>query len=83
MADLSDYLKKFRVFLRDRTEEKNVAFQVLHPLNLCDTPESLEIKDSVLIIKTTPAVKNELFLRKREIMKLLQENGVKIIDLRW
>ncbi len=43
---------------------------------------NLSIKSGVLIIKESPTLKNEIFIKKNKIIEEIKKNGVDVLDIK-
>jgi len=77
---LGRFLKiKNKVFL-----ERNIFSESVYSVSgIKIQPEEIEIKDGTALVQSSPAVKNELFLKKAEILKHFNSlSEEKIRDIR-
>lgn len=83
MENLSHYLKKFKVLIGDKTEEKRVLRETLEDALNIEVPlEHISFSGGIANLTLSPIQRTEVILRKKEILSLLQNKGVTIIDLR-
>lgn len=75
MNNLGDYLKKFEVFLETPKAQKGAVIKAIKSVSGIDIPDSdIEMKEGTVYIKGSPAVKNELFMYRKKIIKELDES---------
>jgi hypothetical protein len=73
MINLSAYLEKFKLILTaPGAVKKPVISSILTHTGIELTEKELEIKESVIYLKTHPAVKGEVYMKKSLILKELQ-----------
>lgn len=83
MKELSFYLEKIRKTISSKKENLSFIQNCLTQVAGVTVPsESLSLKDGVLFVSSTPTKKNELFMKKKEILALLREEGLSVTDLR-
>ncbi len=83
MFNIKEYLEKFqKLGLSDKENKEIISQTLLEILGIKINTRELEIKDSVLYIKTNPIIKNSLFIKKDRIIKTLKEKGVNVLELR-
>jgi cell division protein FtsX len=83
MLNISKYLGKFSKVVSDNKEQKNIISEIIKNfvgINI-DT-EKIEVKENKIKIQTSPAVKNIIFLNKKQILEELNKNvRQKITDI--
>jgi hypothetical protein len=83
MDDLSRYLKKFKVLLGDKTEEKRLVQKIIKEVCAADLSlETIAIKDMKINLKVSPVMRTEIALNKKKILSLLKEQGFSATDVR-
>lgn len=84
MENISDYLKKFRTILFKGEESARIAREEIEKSTGAHLEEKdVEVKGGVIFVKTSGALKSELFLKKEIILKKIKERGLtSIFDLR-
>ena len=83
MENLAHYLQKFKVLLGDKTEEKRIIQETLEDaLSVKVSLEKISLRDTVATLTLSPIERTEVLLRKKEVLSLLQNKGVRITDLR-
>ncbi len=86
MEDISSFLKKFRLLVKDGSEQKKMVAGVLKPFCSCDIlPSEIDFRQRRIYLKTNrtqPADKNNIFLNKKEIIeKINKETGLSFEDI--
>jgi len=80
MLNISGFLEKFRKFDADKTlQRENIAKNLEKILGINIPSKNLTIKNKVLYVQGSPALKQEIFLKKQQ---LIQEIGSEIVDIR-
>lgn len=75
MRKLSDLLTKFHESLKESGELKNYIIGSLEKEGIKGlTLDDININKKNIYIKTTPIKKSEIFLKQKNILKLLNEN---------
>ena len=84
MFNIEKYLEKFSKDVRNAELHKNKILEIIqNQTQLHILPKNLEIKEGVLLVQESPAVKNKLFIYKEAILKdISSETPLKIIDIR-
>ncbi len=73
MNNLSHYLEKFKLILSaPGALKKPVINAILLITTITLTEKEVEVKDSIIYLKTHPLVKNEIYMKKSLILKELQ-----------
>lgn len=74
MKTLADLLQKFKA-LRDPAEDKTIIAGVIKSLCGIDIPHNaLTLKDNKIYIKTHPALRNVLYIKKKDLLIRIQES---------
>ncbi len=77
MNGIGSFLEKFKrllgndVFLREA-----VAQAIFNLFKIKIEPKDVIVKDGTAVIKAHPVFKNEIFLKKNQILEELKKNGV-------
>ena len=71
MDKISSFLKKYRRFLKSDKEAKQFVLESLKTFSMNIPEDSLRVKDGILYFKVSPVLKNELFIRKKDILESL------------
>ena len=84
MFNINDYLKKFSKDFKDAERHKLEILEIIEKnTQIKISSEELEIKDYVIYIKSSPAVKNKLFIYKSKILEDISTSiSVRIVDIR-
>ncbi|MBA3733095.1 hypothetical protein H0W91_01830 [Patescibacteria group bacterium] len=84
MFNISSYLEKISKSLKStEVSKEQIIAIILKNTQITLLEENIEIKNFVLHIKTSPAIKNKLFIYKEKILKDFELNlTTKIVDIR-
>jgi len=84
MFNIEKYLEKFSKEIRSAELHKTKILEIIQKhTQLHILPKNMEIKEAVLHIKESPAVKNKLFINKSKILEEISLSiPVKITDIR-
>ena len=84
MFNIEKYLEKFSKNLNSAESEKKQIIDIVKKhTNLIFTLDLVEIKDCVLYIKTSPALKNKIFIHKKAILDdITSLVSTKIIEIK-
>ena len=84
MFNISSFLEKFSKNLKSSELYKKQILEIVEKqtqINL--RPEEIEIKNFVVYIKSSPAVKNKIFIYKNKILEDINMTiPIKIVDMR-
>lgn len=88
MKNLSDFLKKFRVLVKDDSELKKIISESFKSAaGIATETESFEFKNGIISLKSekfSPSQKNAVFLRKKEILlEIEKRSGKNFKDIRF
>jgi hypothetical protein len=73
MNNLGGYLDKFKkIFTSTKFQKDAVRSVINHHAKIELGENDLEVKDYKIILKTSPAVKNAVFMRKQKILEDLK-----------
>lgn len=74
MNNLGDYLDKFKKIFSSSKFQKDAVLSIIKNVGKIELkPEDIDIKDFKVILKTSPAVKNAVFMYKQKILIALKE----------
>ncbi len=74
MNNLSSYLKKFKLILTSNADVKEVIVSIILEVTKGKIePKDIDIKNKIVYIKCRPSIKNEIFIKKEQILKQLKE----------
>ena len=77
MWNISQYLDKFKnLGLGERLLKEAIRTSVKEVLKFDLDTKSILIKNGEVTFKVTPAMKNAIFIKKAQILKRMEENGV-------
>lgn len=84
MFNISSFLDKLSKNVRSAESEKEKILELIFKNTQINIPlEDLEIKDFIVYIKSSPAVKNKIFIFKQKILNDLSNSiSSKIVDIR-
>lgn len=85
MFNISTYLEKFKNFGQGEKRLKQaITSSVFEVLGLALVDEQIIVKNSEVLLKVSPAIKNSIFIKKNLILKKIEEKGLgeKVTDLR-
>lgn len=83
MENLASYLKRFVNILHDKTREKEIFQECLgQDFNVSVTTEQLYLENKTLFFRGSSAIKNFIFIHKKEIISACEKRGLSLIDLR-
>lgn len=84
MFNVSKYLEKFTKNIKNFELDKNQIIKIILIYTNINIPlDSIEIKNNILYIKGSPAIKNKIFIYKRNILEEINKNNtVKILEIR-
>ena len=84
MIGVFQLLQKYQTFKDGKSEREKLATTLSEHIVFQLTNKDLVLKDGVLLIKTHPAVKNEIFLKKASIICFLNNSlvGASIKDIK-
>jgi hypothetical protein len=73
MNNLGDFLDKFKkAFLSSTAQKTAIIAGIKKSAGIQLDPGELEVKDQIVILKTSPVIRNEIFMRKKIIMRELE-----------
>ncbi len=82
MFDIAGYLQKFKKFSESRNAVRIVIQEALE--KVCGVQidlSSIDVKNGIARIKGTPALKNELVIKKQKILAQLSQKTSDIKDI--
>ena len=84
MFNISSFLEKFSKNIKSAETSKKQIIEIIEKnTQIKISSEELEIKDYVIYIKSSPAVKNKLFIYKSKILEDISTSiSVRIVDIR-
>lgn len=84
MFNIEKYLEKFSKEVKLVELHKAKIVEIINEeTQMLILPKNMEIKDAVLLIKDSPAVKNKLFMHKAGILeKINSSTPIKVVDIR-
>ena len=83
MLNISKYLEKFAKKLNSENDNQERIIEIIKTkTGLSIQTGDIEIKGNIIKTKTTPAVKNKLFIYKEELLEEINlSSPIKIIDI--
>ncbi len=84
MFNISSFLEKFSKNLKSTEVFNKQILEIIEKqTQIKISPEDLEIKNYIINIKSSPAVKNKLFIYKETILKEISTSlPIKIVDIK-
>ena len=84
MFNIASFLEKLSKNIKaDELSKKQILEIIEKHIQINILPAEIEIKDYVLYVKSSPAVKNKLFIYKTKILEeIAQSLTVKVVDIR-
>ncbi len=84
MFNISDFLDKISKKLKSQEIYKKGILEIIERnTNIKISNDDLEIKDYIVYIKSSPAVKNKIFISKESLINEINNTlGIKITDIR-
>jgi hypothetical protein len=83
MINISDFLGKFKKIGADKSlQQENIAKTLEKVLGIAVPIKNFTIKDGVLFIQGSPALKQEIFFKKTQLLSSFAILGEKIFDIR-
>jgi hypothetical protein len=84
MLNISKFLNKFSKNIESNDDLKNKIIEIVK--NTCQLElkeESIEIKENILIVNASPAIKNKLFIFKEKILEEISKTvSYKVINIK-
>ena len=85
MFNISSFLEKFSKNIKTTEIYKKQILEIIQKQTQWDlTSESIELKDYIIYVKSSPAVKNKIFIYKNDIIKEITTSisNIKIVDIK-
>jgi len=84
MLNISKYLEKFKKNLESGEVLNNTISEIIKKHTGIELkPTDFELKNNLIVLKTSPGYKNKIFISKEDIVKDIQENSaLKNVDIR-
>jgi hypothetical protein len=81
MFNISDFLEKFKKFERNNTTQtENILKSIENVVGVKINKKNIVIKNGVLRIQGSPALRQEVFLKKEHLLPLMTAEGVSDIQ---
>ncbi len=72
MLNISGFLEKFKKFDKDKKSQKESVIKIIEKfINMSVDPKSIEIKSGILQLRGSPGLRQEIFMKKEQLMPLL------------
>jgi hypothetical protein len=76
MFDIGKYLEKFKTLSFSRNYFKNIVVEAVKEFCKIEIDtKNINIKEGVVRVNERPIVKNEIFLKKEKILRLIKEKS--------
>lgn len=84
MQGIALFLERFKHLMRSNEATKEIVAKVfLDALKVKLEPSDISYKKNILFVKSYPALKNEILIRKKTLIEKLKENGLSdIVDIK-
>ena len=84
LANIKEFLEKYRAKLSEAEGKQEDVIAIIATITQVTlSPEMFSVERGILILRTSPVIKNELFMYKEKILSALRERGRKdIVDMR-
>jgi hypothetical protein len=83
MFDISSFLKKFSIQIDSSEEKLEIVCAAIEKYTGVRLEKThIEFKDGIIRIKTSPAIKNKIFIYKKAISEDMASRGVTALDIR-
>lgn len=83
MFNISDYLDKFSKSINSaESDKKQIIKMIKNHIGIEFLPEKIEIKDCIVHLDCSTAVKNKIFTNKEAILDSIASLSIKIIDIK-
>jgi hypothetical protein len=84
MFNISSFLEKFSKNITTSEDQIQSIVQIIKTYTQLDIPSNnIEIKDSIVRVTVSPALKNKIFIHKKAILDdVASLLGIKIADIR-
>jgi hypothetical protein len=77
MFNISGFLEKFKKFDRNKTAQtENIVGKIQNAVDFCISKDNFAVKDGVLYVRGSPALRQEIFLRKELLLPLVAVDGI-------
>jgi len=76
LSSIKEYLEKYQKKLSHEDDKRSLLISIIHNETGIQLDEkTMTITKGTLMIKTSPVLKNELFLHKTQILQRIRESG--------
>lgn len=80
---LSDLLARLPIpGLKESNQRHTIAEKLTALLKISIKPNQVQLKDSILTVSVPPVVKSALRIKQKEIVEILNREGIEIKELR-
>jgi len=74
MKNISDFLGKFQIIISsDDDLKESIILAIKNTIGIVLNKKDLKVLGDTVFIKTSPVIKNEIFLKKEKIIKKINE----------
>lgn len=82
MFNIALYLDKFKkIDLKSSSLKKTIHASISKVLGIDVDIKAINVKNNLIYLKVNPVIKNEIFIKKKNIIKELQLNSLNITDV--
>jgi hypothetical protein len=82
-SHIKDYLEKFKIILKQKDDNIDLIINVIYQhINFKFNKNNIIIKNNIVFIKSSPIIRNEIFLKKGEILNSFKEKSIFLKDIR-
>jgi len=83
MFNISSFLDKFSKSISSEEQTIGTVITAIHTSTGIDlSADKIEVKDTVIYITASPAIKNKIFIYKETILSSIVSFGIKVSDIR-
>lgn len=83
MFNIAEYLSKFKnIGQSDKLLKEEISLLIKEITGIEIEGKNISIRNAEIFIKTSPAIKSVIFIKKEVIIKQLQERKIKITNVR-
>ena len=82
MFNISNFLEKFSKNIQSNENDKRQILEIIKKQTGIElSNQSMEIKNYILYVNTSPAIKNKIFIYKKQILGEINNQSIKMIDI--
>jgi len=83
MKEISSFFDKFKnTALKELNKREIIISSIYKATKQSIDIKDISIKEGILYIKSDQGLKSEIFLKKREILTLINKGSIKIVDIK-